>query len=309
MTYLKTLTPIIDEISIKLNNKPIHILCLSEHHLDMKQIERTVIPNYILNAHFCRNIFKKGGVCIFTHKTLHCREIKLNKFSKEKDLEVCATELQQLSYKVCIMTIYRSPTGDFQYFLNTLEEILNSLYNKYNDIILCGDININYNINSTIKKSLETMLSSFGLSDIITFPTRIQNESHTKIDNIFINTKKLNNYLVYPSVNGLSDHDAQCLIIHNLLNYKPKENFHYSRKITELYKAEFNIKLSHETWNNVSEGKDVNTCFNNFLNTYTKLYDSCFPLKKVYYKSQNTAWITSGIRISSLNKRKLFIIQ
>ena len=94
------------------------------------------------------------------------------------------------------MTIYRSPTGDFQYFLNTLEEILNSLYNKYNDIILCGDININYNINSTIKKSLETMLSSFGLSDIITFPTRIQNESHTKIDNIFINTKKLNKYLV-----------------------------------------------------------------------------------------------------------------
>ena len=53
----------------------------------------------------------------------------------------------------------------------------------------------------------------------------------------------------------------------------------------------------------------MNTCFNNFLNTYTKLYDSCFPLKKVYFKSQNTAWITSGIRISCLNKRKLFIIQ
>jgi hypothetical protein len=65
------------------------------------------------------------------------------------------------------------------------------------------------------------MLSSFGLSDIITFPTRIQNESHTTIDNIFLNTNKLNNYSVYPCINGLLDHNAQCLIIHNLLKYKP----------------------------------------------------------------------------------------
>jgi hypothetical protein len=71
----------------------------------------------------------------------------LNKFSKYKDLEVCATELHQQSYKICIVAIYTSPLGDFHYFLNTLEEILNSLFNTYNDIILCGDININYNKN------------------------------------------------------------------------------------------------------------------------------------------------------------------
>ena len=114
----------IDELSVILNNKPTHFLCLSEHHLDMKQMEQTVIPNYILSAHFCRNIFKMGGVCIFTHKILHCMEINLAKFNKEKDLEVCATELHLQSYKICILTIYRSPTGDLQYFLNALEEIL-----------------------------------------------------------------------------------------------------------------------------------------------------------------------------------------
>ena len=192
---------------------------------------------------------------------------------------------------------------------NSVGKRLNSLFNKFNDIILCGDININYNINSTIKQSLEIMLSSFGLSDIITFPTRIQKESYTIIDNIFINTNKLSNYSVYPSINGLSDHDAQCLIIYNLLNYKPKTNFHYARKITEIHKAKFNIELSHETWSNVFDSNDVNTCFNNFLNTYIKLFNSCFPLKKVYHKSHNTAWITAGIRISCLNKKKLFIIQ
>ena len=221
----------IDEISIYLSNKPTHILCLSEHHLDMKQIEKTLIPNYILSAHFCRNIFKKGGVCIFTHKMIHYTTLNLTKFCKEKDLEVCATELHLQYHKICIMAIYRAPSGDFQYFLNTLEEILNSFHNKFNDIILCGDININHHINSTFKQSVEIMISSFGLSDIITFPTRIHKESQTIIDNIFINTDKLNNYSIFSVSNGFSDHDAQSLIIHDLLNYKPRSTFHYFRKL------------------------------------------------------------------------------
>ena len=179
------------------------------------------------------------------------------------------------------MAIYRAPSGDFQYFLNTVEEILNSFHNKFNDIILCGDININ----STFKQSMEIMISSFGLSDIITFPTRIHKESQTIIDSIFINIDKLNNYSIFPVINGLSDHDAQSLIIHDLLNYKPRSTFHYFRKLNELEKAKFNIKLSYESWNQVFDSNYVNTCFNNFLDTYIKLFKSCFPLKRVYQKT------------------------
>ena len=53
----------------------------------------------------------------------------------------------------------------------------------------------------------------------------------------------------------------------------------------------------------------MNTSFNNFLDTYLKLFNSCFPLKKVQCKPKNKAWLTQGIKISCLNKRKLFITQ
>jgi len=86
----------------------------------------------------------KGGVCIFTRETIHCSEINLNNFCKEKDLEICAIELHLQFYKICIMTIYRSPSGDFQYFINTLEIILSKIQSDFNDTILCGDFNINY---------------------------------------------------------------------------------------------------------------------------------------------------------------------
>jgi hypothetical protein len=58
----------IDDISIYLHTTPIHVLCISEHHLNLKETETIRLPNYNLNTKFCRNTFKKGGVCIFTHE-------------------------------------------------------------------------------------------------------------------------------------------------------------------------------------------------------------------------------------------------
>ena len=299
----------IDYIFAYLHTSPVHVLCMSEHHLDRTAIETIRLHNYSLRAKFCRNKFKKGGVCIFTHDSIHCSEINLNKFCKEKDFEICAIELHLQFYKICIVTIYRSPSGDFQYFVNSLEKTLSKIHNSTNDIILCGDFNINYSINSTCKQSMDSLISSYGLSSIITFPTRIQNTTRTIIDNIFLNTFKFNNHSVYPSINGLSDHDAQCLIIHDLLKDNFKTNAFFTRKFDKLSIEDFNNKLSYEIWDNVVSEKDVNTSFNNFLNTYLKLFNSCFLFKKVHSNHNNKAWLTQGIKNSCLNKRKLFIIQ
>jgi hypothetical protein len=45
------------------------------------------------------------------------------------------------------------------------------------------------------------------------FPTRVQNQSNTAIDNIFIDNYKFTKYTVSPICNGLSDHDTQLLTI------------------------------------------------------------------------------------------------
>jgi hypothetical protein len=47
------------------------------------------------------------------------------------------------------------------------------------------------------------------------FPTRITNISATSIDNIFIDGSR--NYTIKPHINGLSDHDAQLLILENVV--------------------------------------------------------------------------------------------
>jgi hypothetical protein len=56
------------------------------------------------------------------------------------------------------------------------------------------------------------LLASFNLVSTVNFPMRLQNNSATAIDNIFIDASLQGNYVIYPLCNGLSDHDAQLLL-------------------------------------------------------------------------------------------------
>jgi hypothetical protein len=100
---------------------------------------------------------------------------------------------------------------------------LNIIFAYTGDIIICDDININYLNDSSHKQQLDSLLASHGLYSIIQFPTRNQKNSYSVIDNMFINTYKFINFTVYPIINGLSDHDAQNLILHNIFNQKYKK--------------------------------------------------------------------------------------
>jgi len=65
----------------------------------------------------------------------------------EQDTEACAVTSNLSSLSICIMSIYRSPTGNF---LHTLDSILNFLHNTI-EIIIYSDFNINY-LNDNDKK-------------------------------------------------------------------------------------------------------------------------------------------------------------
>ena len=67
---------------------------------------------------------------------------------------------------------------------------------------------------SNNRKSLDSLLATYNLRSTVHFPTRIVNNSISMIDNIFIDASR--NYTTEPYINGLSDHDAQILTIHNI---------------------------------------------------------------------------------------------
>ena len=68
-------------------------------------------------------------------------------------------------------------------------------------------------------------MASYNLSPIVDFPTRVTTNTSTSIDNIFIDKTKNSDYTVEPIINGLSDQDAQELVLLNIKIINQKTQF------------------------------------------------------------------------------------
>jgi hypothetical protein len=121
------------------------------------------------------------------------------------------------------------------------------------------------------------------LSNIVNFPTRIDNKSSTAIDIIFIDKHKVNNYSIIPVVNGLSDHDAQLLLLNNLKIQNSNFCCYTKRQINKANIENFKLNFSYETWEEIFIDDEVDKIFNSFLNTYLRDFNNSFPVKKSFY--------------------------
>jgi len=150
----------------------------------------------------------------------------------------------------------------------------------------------------TKKSKPYNLLLSYNLHSTVNFPTRIRNNSITAIGNIFIDKVKYENYSIHPLVNGLPDHNAQIITINNIITDKYINKTQSIRKFNKFSVSQFAVNLSYENWDNVFIEEDVNTVFNNFLDTYLRIFNSWFLLQKTYstHNNNHTVHIITNIR-------------
>jgi hypothetical protein len=141
--------------------------------------------------------------------------VDLNKFSSDQDIEACAILLTNSGYEIYILSVYKASSGNFSHFLKKRELILNYLYKSNTRLILCGDFNVNYLTGNKMKNYLDTLLATYNLTGTVNFP-RTQSNSATAIDNIFTDISNNENSIMLPLFNGLSDHDAQLIILNDI---------------------------------------------------------------------------------------------
>jgi hypothetical protein len=193
-------------------------------------------------------------------------------------------------------------------FLHSLDNILNRIYDNHTNISICGDFNVNYLETNNNKLQLDSLWASYNLFSIVDFLTRITNHSSTAIDNIFLNNIINTDFSIQSCPNGLSDKDALILILNSMRLHIPTNQYTTSRLINEWTLLEFQSKLSYESWDLVFNGEDIDTIFNEFLNTYLRLFYHSFPFKWFSNKHNTKPWISRGIIISSQHKRDLYVL-
>jgi hypothetical protein len=99
------------------------------------------LQGYILGSNFCRKDLQKGSVCIIVRKDFNANKIDISHNCTEKDLEICAVELETEASKLIILSLYRAPYTNFNRLIKNLDDTLKHLYKPKTELFICDDIN------------------------------------------------------------------------------------------------------------------------------------------------------------------------
>jgi hypothetical protein len=115
--------------------------------------------------------------------------------------------------------------------LSILDTALKYVYRPKTEFLICGNVNVNYLLDSYHKAQLSTLLNTFNVTHTISFPTRIYHSKGSAINNIFIDNTRLHSFIVSPIVNGLSDHDAQYLVLKKAFSWNKSSCLPHTTKL------------------------------------------------------------------------------
>ena len=164
----------------------IQILSLSETHLSTDDEPQAQIDGYSLISK-PRKSGKGGGVGAYISSSVP--------YHRRLDLELDDIEslwievLFPKSKGFLIGFIYRPPDSSKHLPKNfncKLESMLTNISLENKECILTGDMNCNYLVNSD-HKELKSILTAFGLKQLIKDPTRVTQDSGSLIDVIYTN--------------------------------------------------------------------------------------------------------------------------
>lgn len=275
----------------------VQVICLSETWCLEESVGQFSLGEFSLGASFCRRNHIRGGVGIWVRRGLQTKPLSLEEYCVEVDFEICGIEW----FNYYILSAYRSPSADFARFMFSLETILSRLHSVKNSLILTGDFNVDLLSDPKEKEQLVSLLSTYGLSQVVKEPTRVTVNSSTLIDHVYI---KHDNFV---SVSNIDN----CFSDHRMIKFSIRHHCKHSNSSfvnRRVYNNEnvigFKGRLAAETWATVYAEQGINQQFNAFYEIFLRHFYASFPVKKVFVRTRS--WITEEVRQSSNRLKMLF---
>ena len=225
---------------------------------------------------------------------------------EQKDVECIWIEILFPRSKGFLVGIIYHPRDSSRHLPNDFgekfESMLMNMATEGKECIITGDMNCNYSNNSD-HKELKSIITSFGLKQLVSAPTRITKESKSLIDVIHSNEPhKINSVKVIPA--GLSDHELIGCVrkLHNI-KQQPKvitcrnySNYNSTTFCNDLKSANFKPIFTSPCVNRASSFlKDV---LDFFINKHA-------PMIRKKVKGRLVPWLTPEVKREMNTRDKL----
>lgn len=272
--------------------------------------------HYGIDGYATEHLFRKnrsgGGVSLYIKDSIeyHVRE-DLNILESHIEaifIEINGESINKSKNVICC-ALYRPPDTDVKLFNKAITNILEKIKTERKICYLAGDFNINVmNIDkhSDTNEFIEIMFA-YSMIPNISKPTRVTRLTSSLIDNIFTNdlfdSDRILNGILYTDV---SDHFPVFHIDYSLKS-DPKPTHVHKRYYNQQNLDKFTSQLEAEDWNEVYSCIDPQLAYSIFHAKISKIYDECFPLKRVKIGYRNRKpWLTEALKKSIKHKNKLF---
>ena len=168
-------------ITLSLEETSVNVLCFTEHWLGENQLSSVYIDQFKLVSSFSRSSRTGGGSSILVRNILQTNNVNyITELGSEDNFELSAVEL--IDFNFTIVCIYRSPNWNVDEFLHKLESVICRVQTRGQNIVLCGDWNINFLQRSTKLLELQNLLLMYNLVNTVNTPTRIMHNTSSLID-------------------------------------------------------------------------------------------------------------------------------
>lgn len=309
-------------ISNKINNlevllieeKP-DIVSIAEHWSVKENIELMRLSDYKLVSYYCRTSHKNGGTAIYVKNTLRATNIDVSQLSEELNCEVCAVKISGEDLKVGVISVYRSPVGDFNLFLDKLTSVVQKCTDQTNSLFLCGDMNVDFNsMDSRPKSRFSDFLQCFNLNITSFEPTRIFTDISGKTSisllDYILTDVDLKSCKTRIFEAHLADHKVVSLDYYysmkSISSCDSVDKIRYVRQVTQKNLEELNVLIKNTSFEDVYVNSDIDFCFDTFVNIIKEAFTECCPLKRFFTKKGSKPWLSREIKQASLHLKDIY---
>lgn len=282
-----------------LHDDSINLICLTEVWYGNKYLP--TFTGFKKVTEFNRKQSRGGGLGIWARQHLFTTSINVLDYSIDMYFEVCAMKWYYNGRTTVVVLCYRSQAHlNIFPLCNGLYNILNKFFSPHVDFLILGDFNADPIRDAKDFQQLSDIMSMYGLSNIVTKPTR----GKYILDHVFM---RRGSSLVMDNI--VSDH--RTILCSSGIHHLPdRAIFHFVRKFGHRETLSFFESLDGEQWDGVFHAPCVDRAWEAFSLTLSHHYNNSFPLtKSTFRNSNNKEWITNEIRASSANLRDLYHTQ
>lgn len=203
-----------------------------------------------------------------------------------------------------IHAMYRPPATYLLDFIDSLQVYLQNQNLNYDYSIFVGDTNIDI-----LEKNLQSddylnILAEFGFTPVINKYTRIQGDSKSCLDHIFIKSKYEFEDVILPLIiqTNITDHFP---VLIQLVTEGVKKCGQYKQnyEIKHVQHDKLKEQMCNINWSDVYNSRDVESATKTFLSIIDNKINMCTKVSKIKNNMRKRkCWITNGI-VKSIEKR------